>query len=73
MRPIQKRPIFCKIKASGNPLISRGIESPRSGAKKSRGWAEAYIWYAAQLILQIDTETCLPLAGCEKSPFLGGH
>ena len=29
--------------------------------------------YVAQGIPQIDAETCLPLAGCEKGTFLDGH
>ena len=36
--PIQKWAIFYRIKSSCNPLRSSGIESPRSGAKKSRNW-----------------------------------
>jgi hypothetical protein len=44
--PIQKWAIFRKVK-SKIPDFERG---------KSRNYAEAYMWYAAQVIPQIDAE-----------------
>jgi hypothetical protein len=42
-------------------------------SRKTRGWAEAYIEYAAQPIPQFDAEIYPPSAGCEKGPFLDGN
>jgi len=63
--PIQKRDIFYKIKASGNPLRSSGTESPRSGAKKSRDYAEAYLKYAAPVCVQRTGRQVIPQIDAE--------
>ena len=75
--PMQKLAIFRKVKPP-----ARRAYAPEG---KSRNCAEAYKWYVAQVIPQIDpreigfafhragTETCPPPEDCEKGPFLDGN
>ena len=44
------------IKETGNPLQRSGPAQREAAAKKSKDYAEAYMLYVAQVILQIDAE-----------------
>ena len=55
--PIQSRYSgIRKIKETGNPLRRSGPAQREAAAKKSKDYAEAYMSYAAQMILKIDAE-----------------